>query len=368
MSVFFKGDGTSISVGENSVGETTFKELTKGTDISSKIYSGLTNEFVTIIQNNYNEFLTETKGDHNKIPFVVFTDTHESELLFPIINAISDVVDWFDISACINLGDTVASSYDAEYLESYNNTMLKNIPLSRRIEVSGNHDFWNDSSGAGDYKRLRQYFLNEYGHYYGENNEMVFVDNQRNVKYIVLKQEARDNGYGGGNPHFGTAQMEFLIKELSKNDGYDIIILSHEPLMLSNTKLKDGTYKFTDTDYPKGAWAELKCGTEIMKMFADYKSKTSGTITDMDNVPHNYDFSNVTGNLFMTLHGHEHIELYRVETDNSIPEFVFDCFKKSGYYPETMNGTFYFAYIDRKTNTFKCWRNCIGGYSFEFNI
>ena len=359
MSVFYKGDGTNVSFGE-----TTFKELTKGTDISSKIYSGLTNEFVTIIQNNYNEFLAETNGDYNKIPFVVFTDSHESELLFPIINAISDVVDWFDISTCINLGDTTKSVFDADYLETYNDVMLKNTPLSRRLEVAGNHDFLDDSSGVGDYKRLKQYLLNEYGHYYGENNEMVFIDNRHNVKYIVLNQERK-----GGETHFGTAQMDFLIKELSKNDGYDIIVLSHHPLLLTYTKLQDGTYFYTDSaSIPAGNDRVLKCGEAIMKMFADYNSKTSGTIKDLDNETHSYDFSNVTGNLFMTLHGHSHRELYREATDDSISEFIFDSLKQSEYYPTTMNGTFYFAYIDRKTNTFKCWRNCIGGYSFEFDI
>lgn len=363
MSVFYKGDGTNVSFGE-----TTFKELTNGIDISNKTYSGLSNEFVAIIQNNYNEFLTETKGDHNKIPFVVFTDTHESEMLFPIINAITDVVDWFDISACINLGDTTKTIYDADYLESYNDVMLKKIPLSRRIEVAGNHDFLDDSSGIGDYKRLKQYLLNEHGHYYGENNEMVFIDNRHNVKYIVLNQERKVNQYGG-EPHFGTAQMTFLIRELTKNDGYDIIVLSHHPLMLTYTKLQDGTYKHTDSNsIPAGNDRVLKCGDAIMKMFADYKSKTSGTITDLDNVTHSYDFSNVTGNLFMTLHGHKHCELYRESTDSAIPEFIFDSLKQSDHYPETMNGTFYFAYIDRKTNTFKCWRNCIGGESFEFTI
>ena len=140
--------------------------------------------------------------------------------------------------------------------------------------------------------------------FYGENNEMVYIDDRHNVKYVVLNQERKVNQYGG-ETHFGTAQMEFLIKELSKNDGYDIIILSHHPLMLTYTKLRDGTYKHTGSDsIPAGNDRVLKCGEALMKMLADYKSKTSGTIKDLDNVTHSYDFSAVRGKLLMTLHGH----------------------------------------------------------------
>lgn len=71
-----------------------------------------------------------------------------------------------------------------------------------------------------------------------------------------------------------------------------------------------------------------------------------------------YDFSNVSGNLLMSLHGHAHFEAYRT-FENSITEFIFDW---------VPNNTFYFGYIDRENMKFKCWKNEIGVDALEISI
>ena len=66
-----------------------------------------------------------------------------------------------------------------------------------------------------------------------------------------------------------------------------------------------------------------------MTMIAARKNKTSGTFTDSEGISHTYDFSNVSGDLLMSLHGHAHFEAYRT-FENSITEFIFDWFYGRG--------------------------------------
>ena len=89
------------------------------------------------------------------------------------------------------------------------------------------------------------------------------------------------------------------------------------------------------------------CTEPLFCIMKARKQKTAGTFTDSEGATHSYDFTNVTSELLISLHGHAHFEAYRT-FEGSITEFIFDWFDGT---------TFYFGYIDRENMKFKVWKN-----------
>ena len=118
-----------------------------------------------------------------------------------------------------------------------------------------------------------------------------------------------------------TEQYDFLIEEMSKNDGYDIIMLGH-----------------TDAN----VWSE-SIGTLVTARY----NKTSGTFTDKMNVSHSYDFTNCENDLLVCLHGHSHSDGYNYDLG-----VLSQCFKN--YYDSTR--PIYFVIVDRENDQLKVWK------------
>lgn len=338
--------GNAVSSGESSssvaIDGTSF--LSHGKDVSGNTYSGLSNEFVDLIQSNYNEMMAECLGDFNKIPIIVHTDQHarSTAVIFKLCN---DMVDWYEISKIINLGDTVSNTFSETALASYRNNAESYLPLSKRLEVYGNHDIW-DSDAEQKYtvnqKRLSPYFYNVDATRYSNNGYFTVIDEYYKVKYLVVNNyEYPDTN--SSHRRITTAQADFIIDELSKNDGYDIVLVCHNPLDSNELTTRDATY----IAYNELFLSDTTAHNSFMDMLKARKQKTSGTFTDSERATHEYDFTNVSSEILISLHGHAHFEAYRTFED-SITEFIFDWFDGT---------TFYFGYIDRENMKFKCWKN-----------
>lgn len=332
--------------------------MSTGVAANTTAYTGLTSDYVSMVQANYDAFVADVMGDYNRIPFIVHTDQHgRIGAKNPVLKLIGDITNWYEISRCINLGDTVADRFGATVLQTYLDAAKDCIPLSRRLDVYGNHDVWDADENQKytvDQKRLSPYFKNIYARRHGNNGYFAVVDDYYNVKYLVINNmEYPDTNYS--TRRITTAQANFIVEELDKKDGYDIILLSHVPLVADDTMTsRDPSYQA----YTETFLSDATANTSFLAMIAARKAKTSGTFTDSEGVEHAYDFSGCNSGLLMSLHGHTHFEAYKSLT-GSITEFAFDWFD---------GNTFYFAYIDRNVKKFKCWKNENGVEPLEISI
>ena len=350
------GTGTA-NVAEEVDNQVAMLSLSTGETVDTSAYSGLSADYVAVVQSNYDAMMAECLGDYNKIPIIVHTDQHgRIGASNQVMKLIGDMVNWYEVSKCMNLGDTVPDRFDMTTLDNYLSATKDSIPLSKRLDVYGNHDVWdsNDSQKyTVDQKRLSPYFKNIYARRHGNNGYFTVVDDYYNVKYLVISDlEYPDTNYS--TRRITTAQAKFIVSELSADDGRDIVLVSHVPLDSDGVTSRDSTYQA----YSEKFLSDTTAHNSFMTMIAARKNKTNGTFTDSEGVEHAYDFSNVSSDLLMSLHGHAHVEAYRT-FENSITEFMFDWFD---------GNTFYFAYIDRKEKKFKAWKNEANVEALEISI
>ena len=351
------GGGSAVSVAAEVDNQVAMLSLSTGETVNPSAYSGLSADYVAMVQANYNAMMAECLGDYNKIPIIVHTDQHgRIGASNQVMKLIGDMVNWYEVSKCMNLGDTVPDRFDMTTLDNYLSATKDSIPLSKRLDVYGNHDVWDSDDSQKytvDQKRLSPYFKNIYARRHGNNGYFTVVDDYYNVKYLVISDlEYPDTNYS--TRRITTAQAKFIVSELSADDGRDVVLVSHVPLDSDEVTSRDSTYQA----YSEKFLSDTTAHNSFMTMIAARKNKTSGTFTDSEGISHAYDFSNVSGDLLMSLHGHAHFEAYRT-FENSITEFMFDWFD---------GNTFYFAYIDRKEKKFKVWKNEANVGALEISI
>ena len=348
---------SAVSVASEVDNQVAMLSLSTGETVDTSAYSGLSDDYVVMVQTNYDAMMAECLGDYNKIPIIVHTDQHgRIGASNQVMKLIGDMVNWYEVSKCINLGDTVADRFDTTVLGNYLSATKDSIPLSKRLDVYGNHDVWDSDDSQKytvDQKRLSPYFKNIYARRHGNNGYFTVFDDYYNVKYLVISDlEYPDTNYS--TRRITTAQAKFIVSELSEDDGRDVVLVSHVPLDSDEVTSRDSTYQA----YSEKFLSDTTAHNSFMTMIAARKNKTSGTFTDSEGISHTYDFSNVSGDLLMSLHGHAHFEAYRT-FENSITEFIFDWF---------YGNTFYFAYIDRKEKKFKVWKNEANVGALEISI
>ena len=336
-----------------------------GEDVEDSAKYGISAEFAAVIDNARKAWMTEYNGDYRKIPLIAHTDQHgrlslaTSHKLFKYLGA---TVNWYSVSKVMNLGDTVSVEwYDADkekplltctQLEEAAEC-LKPIPFSKRLEVFGNHDTWygdyaTDGNTIGTrypstQAHLEQYFRNIYARRTNNNGWFVVHDDLFNVKYVVI------SGFeykGSVAFRIGTKQMEFIVDELGKDDGYDIVIMSHVPIY----------YAVDTTVYPTGMTDANVAGYMLRvaeintdALFNARKNKTSGTVTDSDGVEHTFDFSNCTTDILCNLSGHMHIDGYNYVSDanDGLLSVTLDKF---------VDGCIHFVLVDRENRRVNVWK------------
>lgn len=291
----------------------------------------------SIIDGAYNKLLSAYKLNPDIIPLFICTDSHRWSPQHPqrYVNNID--VDGMEI-ANINLGDDVAQYWaDGKFDMIYNNIRY----VKNYIGVCGNHDKI-DGTDTTEYF-LRRIFTSKKARYIAKSKRCCYTvnDNLHNVKYIVFDPYYAPNS-GVPMVSIPTVVATWLVKELSKNDGYDIIFLNHQPLTDNNIH-RDGT---------KQTWKmesyELPIFTALFNLLKARKNKLKGTYTDTDGINHNYDFSQCENELLCLLHGHSHEELYYIEDGLLSYCCDWDGAESNGYKST-------FIAIDRNAETFTAW-------------
>ena len=287
-----------------------------------------------VIETAKNAWMTEYGGSIDKIPLIIHTDQHDTmgdDASASMWETIDNMVSWYDISKVLNLGDTT-NSYD-----NYDNPVLgdtalqayvektEHIPWSKRIEVFGNHDCMKIIDASLTYvphdpSYLSPYFKNVMARRTSNNGYFAICDPYFNVKYVVTSNYDYVDAthYEMSSP----AQYDWLIEELTKNDGYDIIVLSH----VGHPWYKD---------------------VQLSNILKARFSKTSGTATDRLGNTHTYDFTGCASNLLCFLHGHSHSDGY--DYDMGVLSQCFD-----NYYDSTR--PIFFVIVDRVNRQLKAWK------------
>lgn len=290
-----------------------------------------------IIDEAYRKLLNVYKENPDIIPIFVCTDSHRWSPQHPqrYVNNID--TDGMKI-ANINLGDDGTEYWDDLKFDTiYNNIRY----IKNYIGVCGNHDKWG-GTGTTEYF-LRRIFTSQNAEYIGKSKRCCYsvTDGKHNVKYIVFDPYYAPNS-GVPMVSIPTQVAKWVINELSKNDGYDIIFLNHQPLTDNNIH-RDGT---------KQTWKmesyEEPIFNALFNVLKDRKNKRKGTYTDTDGIDNQYDFSQCENDLLCLLHGHSHEELYYIEDGLTSYVCDWDGAESTGYKST-------FIAIDRSEETLIVW-------------
>ena len=302
---------------------------------------------------------TLRNDNHNMIPLFLTTDQHNASIS-NVINVFLKNASMDKLSKILNLGDTVADHWvivDEDHpfvstpqLEAYAES-VKNIPISKRIDVFGNHDTWykpDESQSAVTYKTpqnyLYKYFYNPSGRYYDNYGNFTVKDDYYNVKYLIVTGYMY-TGTASDYTHYeiSSAALDWMIREMSMDDGYDIIVLSHQPLGANGTSyynpVADNTFNAQGITY-----------YDYSTIWAARKNKTSGTITDEYGVTHSYDFTGCKSDLICGLHGHEHKDGVAY-VGEALCDLIFQCFST-----RNSERVCYYFLIDRENRQANIWR------------
>lgn len=263
-------------------------------------HTSLSDAWIANAETAYANVLAQMKLYANDaIPFFIQTDLHGRS---------NDPARWLNNKdqrvKNLNLGDDVTDYFSEAAGAAYRDAAM---PVQNLITVFGNHEshtlnaenateygikyYYTDTTTAG--KRM-----------VNGRNFFVSYDDDYNVKYVVVCPYYTNNDGTRDGVNIRTDQMEWLLKELSANDGYDVVLLMHQ--LWTDTYIhRDGTAQ---------NWQDAPVILEDMwTVLKDRKNKRSGTITDSSGVTHNYDFSDCKTELLCSLHGHAHEELYLSE-------------------------------------------------------
>lgn len=340
MSNFYTGNGSLISVG----GEVTTAQVKSA--MISAIASGDINlgsaVGATVSYNSpgtawetnaniaYQNLLTAYKAIPNYgIPFFISTDQHGRgmEQHRWMNNADVDGMEVINM----NLGDSVSDTFGTDVVQ---NLLSRTKMLKNFCAVPGNHDY---KYGAEEVSRfvISGSFFSTMNRRMSETDgcNYVVLDNAHNVKFISL-DNYEDAGIISGMPHpyVNTEVAKWLIEELSRNDGYDIVILRHEPIFrTSRTRGETEESEYDDFN--------------LWDLLLGRKNKASGTFTDDDGVSHSYDFTGCDGDLLCTLHGHTHEE--RLSIADGLTAYAVDWYGN--------NSRCTFGLIDRLNSKVTFW-------------
>lgn len=326
---------------------------------------GVSSGLADLVTEAKNAWMTEYGGDFRKIPLVITTDQHgrTNPGLFKLLGS---TLSMHDVSKVCNLGDTVAVEWnDADtahpllscaQLESWCES-VKDIPFSKQLNVFGNHDTWygnyaDEGNPIGtrypeSQAHLNQYFRNIYARRTNNNGWFSVTDDQFNVKYVVISGFE----YQGGSVKYriSTAQMDWIIDELGKNDGYDIIIVSHIPLYYDGyTNVYPTGMALPDDSHTAHIWRVVDL-LDTDDLFNARKNKTTGSVTDSEDVLHEVNFSQCETELLCGLHGHSHIDAYNYvgHVNEGLLTITFDWFA---------DNTLHFVLIDRSAKKLHVWK------------
>lgn len=251
----------------------------------------------TYMQTAYASLLSAFKTYPNSVPFFIHSDQHGRgvEIQRYANNIDVDGMEY----ANINGGDTVVDVYGTDVLEDIYQRIryVKNY-----IGIPGNHDYKKGSENISEFQIRRTFCTTNLERRLINTSDLdCYVSYQpiHTVKFICIDPyDSRGIISGMGHPYINTEVADWLITELSRNDGYDIVGLIHEPQWLTYKHRDDANYT-TSTD-----------DASVFNLFLARKNHQSGIFVDDENVSHSYDFTNTENDVLCMLSGHVHSEIY----------------------------------------------------------
>lgn len=332
MAIFYDGKGNQILI----------VEATGETELTFSLPSG----WVANAESAYANVLAEMKLYANDaIPFFIQTDLHGRS---------NDPARWVhNLDGRIknlNLGDDVTDYFSDAAGAAYRDAAM---PVQNLITVFGNHEAFTSKAEAATEYGLKYYYTDTTKTKRMVNGRNFFVsyDDDYNVKYVAVCPYYTNNDGTREGVKIRTDQMNWLLKELTADDGHDIVLLMHQ--------LWTDTYIHRDGSVQN--WQDAPAILENMwPVLKDRRNKRSGTITDSSGVAHTYDFSSVKTNLLCSFHGHTHEELYLSEENTTS--------YAANWYGD--DNACVFGVINRANNTLKIWEVKTSGVSdlLELNI
>lgn len=310
MANLYTGTGNQISVG----GEVTTADVKSaliaavasgdvnlGSAIGATLsYTSPGTAWETNAETAYNNLLTAYKEIPNSgIPIFISTDQHGRGVeVNRWLNNYDATVNGMDVMN-LNLGDTV--------LDVFNESEMSNIynrswQIKNHIAVFGNHEIKMGTEVPNLYD-VNRWFVSTRGRkfYVGPMGCFTVYDDTHSVKYVCVANYVLDEA--GNNTKGLTADAsEWLLGELAKNDGYDVVYLQHWPVFTTK-RLRTADTETADTENHSSSY-----NYKIWRMLVARKNKQSGTFTDVDGGSHAYDFTNCEHDLLITMHGHNHEE------------------------------------------------------------
>ena len=290
---------------------------------------GMSDAWVANAATQYNAMLSALKEvSISGIPFFIATDHHGKgtfgqQWMANIDHAVRN----------INLGDYSPDTFGPVSMSAL---VEQTRELPNYIGVPGNHDFKKNTENPANYFDINNSFKVDGGRRINQYGYGTVKDDALNVKWVIIQPYAIDLDTAAGfTTGLHTEQAEWLLHELSVDDGYDIVILQHMPLY--------GEYADRDGVVTN---ASDFASCDITQMLKDRLIGESGDFTDSDGVTFNYDFAGLHGRLLCTLHGHMHTEMWR-----TVGELTSYC--AAGY---LTNYASTFGLIDRLNNKLKIWR------------
>ena len=263
-------------------------------------HASLSDAWIANAETAYANVLAQMKLYANDaIPFFIQTDLHGRS---------NDPARWLNNKdqrvKNLNLGDNVVDYFSESAGETYRNSAL---PVQNLITVFGNHEAYTLSAEDATEYGLKYYYTDTTTagkRMVNGRNFFVSYDDDYNVKYVAVCPYYTNSDGTRDGAKIRTDQMQWLLKELNADDGYDVVLLMHQ--LWTDTYIhRDGTAQ---------DWQDAPVILEDMwTVLKDRKNKRSGTITDSSGVTHNYDFSDCKTKLLCSLHGHAHEELYLSE-------------------------------------------------------
>ena len=338
------GNEASINITDDAIktafiGAVASGEVNLGNSVGATLsLNGLNSDWQTDAETVYNNLLIEYKKiPNNGIPIFITTDQHGRgiEANRWVNNQDNDGME----IANINLGDTVTDVFN---LEELNTLLARSKSIKNYIAVPGNHEYKHGSEVMTNYDICRT-FISTYDKQVCPNypNCYTVIDGKHNVKYIIMDNYyVNEDGTGYGEKSIDSITSKWLINELSKNDGYDIIYLQHWGMCPA---------KKSRTDENELAWAENANSStvnyKLWQLLLARKKNQSGTFTDMSGNSYDFNFSACKNELLCTLHGHNHEEFYSIQ--DGLTAYGADWFGN-------MTGTF--LLVDRKNSKLKVFK------------
>lgn len=337
---------------------------------------GVSLAYATAIRNAITAWMSDYAGDAMKVPFILHTDQHGrlTSAKKGIFDLLSYLVNWNEVSAIFNLGDTVVNNWTDDNTNT--NPLLRNatledalkclssIPSEKQINVYGNHDTWYNGSVStpvsGTLPSMQ--YNNPYFIADGlrtvvlpdNSGFMAVYDDKRKIKYLVLagwdyadKATEKPNDYTGYQWYWiNQKHLNWIISEMSKNEGYDLVLVSHVALCLEDgiavNPISGSAISLETPEYI------VHWDNYLNTLWNARKNKTSGSVST-GLISASFDFTNCTDNCLCAIAGHTHTDAieYVGNANDGLLGVVFDWFA---------DDTIHFGIIDRRNECIKVWK------------